>query len=157
MWALWCEKTSQAALNLRNILTAIGPARSPYHPSSCHHHLTYPALLLLLISVNQSFMKSQGDKDSVVLVTIATQQLPGHRAQKSTEPIACAAENKDKVWEEGNRRLEGGSRVQGHTPAVAAHTHFNLITPFKVASLQIKLIYVAERLNIFEQIHSSCK
>lgn len=101
-------------------------------------------------------MKSQGDTDGVVLVTSATQLLPGHRAQISpgAQRGFCVAENKKKVRGRGNKRLEGVSGVEGHTVAAAALPHFNLMILFKVASqpraLQHKCRANREINNTFE-------
>lgn len=91
------------------------------------------------ISVNQSFMKSQGDTASVVLVTIATQLLPGHRVQISLEPskasvlqrIRTRYERKEiKDWREG-----WGWKVT-HWLLQPALT-FNLMILLKVVSIQL--------------------
>lgn len=85
MRALWREKTSHAPLGAWNVLPSPPlSSSSALLPPLPQSHLPHPAHPLP-ISVNQSFMKSQGDTDSVVLVTTAIQLLPGHRAQTSPE------------------------------------------------------------------------
>lgn len=85
-------------------------------------------------------MKSQGDTVGVVLVTIATQLLPGHGAQTSLEPGEASMLGRMRTRyggggvAGGNKRLEGGSGVEGHMLAAAVLPRFNLMIPFKVAS-----------------------
>lgn len=87
----WRKQTSQSPLNICNTLSPpifpaqsspAPPPRQPPRPPFAATHFTSP----LPFPTSSHLSQSQGDTDGVVLATISTQLLPGHRAQTSAEP-----------------------------------------------------------------------
>lgn len=163
------RKTSHAPLNTHNI---------PHPPSS-----TPPAATTISPSPSPSSSSSSSNLSQSILHEITRwhgRRCPGnHRyttvawSPSTNKPRAqygfCVAENKKKVWKRGNKRLEGGSGVEGQTLAAAALPPFNLMIVFKVASqpralqhkyhtnLHIEHIWDVKKANIILPIHSQLR